>query len=326
MNIWRVLELAKKYKDISELPGVGEKTAEKLKKAGYVDMKALAVASPKELCEIASIGEGTAEKIISIARNSLDIGFESATKVLEKREAIGKVTTGSKALDDLLGGGVETQSITEVFGAYGSAKTQLAHQLAVNVQLPEERGGLEGNVLYIDSENSFRPERIKQMAEALGLESEKVLERILVGRAYNSDHQMILVKKAGEIVKEKNIKLIVVDSITGQFRTDYSGRGELSLRQQKLNRHLKDLQILAEIHNLVVFVTNQVMTNPGLLFGDPTTAIGGHVLHHATKTRVYLRRGKAGTRICRLVDSPHLPDGECLIRITEKGVEDVDKK
>jgi DNA repair protein RadA len=318
--------MVRKYDDINDLPGVGEKTGEKLKKAGYIDMKALAVASPKELGDVAAVGDGTAQKIIAIARESLDIGFETATRVLERRESIGKICTGSEKLDELLGGGIETQSITEVFGAYGSAKTQIAHQLAVNVQLPKEQGGLEGSVLYIDTENSFRPERIKQMAEAKGLDPEVVLENIMVGRAYNSDHQMILAKKAGEMIKEKNIKLMVVDSITGQFRTDYSGRGELSVRQQKLNKHVKTLQTLSEVYNLTIFVTNQVMTNPGLLFGDPTVAIGGHVLHHATKTRIYLRRSKAGTRICRLVDSPHLPDGECIVKITENGIEDLEVK
>lgn len=319
--------MPKKYENVADLPGVGEKTGDKLKKAGFINMMTLAAASPKELMDVASLGEGTADKVIEAARKSEDvIGFKTATEVLIKRESIGRVSTGSEDLDKLLGGGIESQSITEVFGAFGSAKTQLAHQLSVNAQLPVEEGGLGGNVLYVDSENSFRPERIKQIAESRGLDSEEILKNILVGRAYNSDHQMVLVKQAGEMIKEKNIKLLIVDSITGQFRTDYSGRGELATRQQKLNKHVKALQNLSEVYNLVVFVTNQVMSNPGLLFGDPTTAIGGHVLHHATKTRIYLRRSKAGTRICRLVDSPHLPDGECLVRITEKGIEDLEKK
>jgi DNA repair protein RadA len=316
----------KKYDTVADLPGVGDKTADKLIKAGYSDPRLIAMASENELIKTAGLGEGTAQKIIVIARDSLYDGYEPATIIMEKRKAIGKVSTGSKALDELLGGGVESQSITEVFGAYGSAKTQIAHQLSVTVQLPVEEGGMGGSVLYIDSENSFRPERIKQMAEARGLDVEKVLENIFVGRAYSSDHQIILIKKAAEMIKEKNIKLVIVDSITGQFRTDYSGRGELAVRQQKLSKHVKDLQKLSEGYNLVVFVTNQVMSNPGLLFGDPTTAVGGHVLHHATKTRIYLRRSKAGTRICRLVDSPHLPDGECLVRITENGVEDLEGK
>lgn len=312
----------KKIKDIADLPGVGEKTGEKLKEAGYVDMMTIAAASPKELGETASVGEATAIKIIEVARETLDIGFERATDVMKKRAEIGKITTGSKALDELLGGGIETHSMTEFFGAFGSAKSQLAFQLAVNVQLPKEKGGLAGNCIFIDSENSFRPERIMQMAEHMGLNPKKVLENIIVGRAFNSDHQMIFVEKAKEMIKEKNIKLIIVDSVTGQFRADYSGRGELSARQQKLNRHIQTLQRLSEVYNLAVFVSNQVMMNPGLLFGDPTTAIGGHILHHATKTRVYLRKSKGEKRICKLVDSPHLPDGECIILITKNGIED----
>ena len=270
-----------KIKEVADLPGVGEKNAEKLKNAGYLNLMSIAAASPKELCEIAELGEGTAAKIIAVARDELDIGFETATKVMEKRQQVGRITTGSKSLDMLLGGsGIETGATTEFHGAYGSSKTQVGHQLAVNVQLPTEAGGLEGRCLYIDTEATFRPERIRQMAESLGLNVDEVLENIIVGRAYNSDHQMVLIDKAKDIIKEKNIKLIVVDSITALFRADYSGRGELAARQQRLNKHLHTLQRLADIHNIAVYMTNQVMARPDMMFGDPTAAIGGHIMGH----------------------------------------------
>lgn len=318
--------MAKKIKDIADLPGVGEKTGEKLKEAGFIDMMALAAASPKELIEAASVGELTATKIIEAAREQMNLGFETASKVYERRMNVGKITTCSENLNALLGGGVETGATTEFHGQYGSSKTQVAHQLAVCVQRPKEEGGLDGNALYIDTEATFRPERIKQMAEALGMDVEKTLENIIVGRAYNSDHQIVLSERASDIITEKNIKLVIVDSVTGQFRVDFSGRGELATRQQKLNRHLHVLQRLADVYNVAVFITNQVMSNPGLLFGDPTVAIGGNVMGHFSTYRVYVRRGKAGTRVARMVDSPNLPEAECVFRIMEEGIRDPDEK
>ncbi|NOZ81987.1 MAG: DNA repair and recombination protein RadA [Candidatus Micrarchaeota archaeon] len=309
--------------DISELPGVGEKTAEKLKEAGYTDIMAIAASSPGDLCAVADIGEKTAERIIEAARKSLKMGFEPASQVFERRQKVAKITTCSKNLDSLLGGGVETQAITEFHGAFGSGKSQVGFQLLVSVQLPEERGGLDGAALIIDTENTFRPERIKQIAEALGLDHRKVLENIFVARAYNSDHQMVLAEKAKDIIKERNIKLIVVDSLTSHFRSDFSGRGELAPRQQKLNRHLHTLQKLADVFNLAVYVTNQVMARPDVLFGDPTTPIGGHIVGHQATYRVYVRKSKGDTRIARLIDSPHLPEGEAIFRITEEGIRDV---
>lgn len=204
----------KKIEAVADLPGVGEKIADKLKSAGYIDMMAVAAASPMELSNAAEIGEATASKIISAARESLEIGFEKATTILERRLKLGKISTGSKNFDALLGGGIETQSITETHGAFSSGKSQLGFQLAVNVQLPKEKGGLNGNCLFIDCENTFRPERIKQMAESMGLNAKDILENIQIARAYNSDHQVILTEKSGEMIKEKNIKLLIVDSVT----------------------------------------------------------------------------------------------------------------
>ncbi|MEM5778023.1 MAG: DNA repair and recombination protein RadA [Candidatus Aenigmatarchaeota archaeon] len=312
--------------DIADLPGVGERIAEKLKEAGYIDLMAIAAASPLELSAAAEIGEVTASKIISAAREALNIGFEKAVDVLERREQIKKITTSSKNLDNLLGGGIETQAVTEMHGAFGSGKTQLGFQLAVNVQLPIEKGGLNGSCIYLDAEATFRPERIKQMAEAIGLNAKKVLENIFVARCYNSDHQMVLAEKAGELIKEKNVKLLIVDSVTSNFRADFLGRGELATRQQKLNRHLHTLQRLADVYNIAVYITNQVMARPDILFGDPTAPIGGHVLGHFSTHRLYLRKSKADTRIARVVDSPNLAEGETVFRITPEGIRDPEEK
>lgn len=315
--------MGKEVRTIQDLPGVGPQAAEKLIGAGYKTLEAMAVASPMELIEAASLGQVTAEKAIKAARDALEMGFETADKLAEKRKLVGRITTGSKEVDALLAGGIETQSITEVYGKYASGKSQWCFETAVTVQLPKEKGGLGGNCLYIDSENSFRPERIIQVAKHLKMDPEKVLKNIFVARAYNSDHQMLLADKSDEMVKEKKIKLIIVDSLMAQFRAEYIGRGTLAARQQKLNKHLRTLMKLAEMNNIAVLVTNQVMQRPDILFGDPTAPVGGEILAHASKTRLYLRKSKADTRVAKLVDSPSLPDGEAIFRVTENGIEDV---
>jgi len=308
---------------IEKIPGVGEKTAEKLKEAGYVDFMNIAASSAGELVSAAGIGEETANKIIAAAREQMQIGFDTASKVLERRSNVGRITTGSKELDKLLGGGIETQAIVEAHGAFGSGKSQLAHQLAVTVQLPKEKGGLGGNAIFIDTEQTFRPERILDMAKALGLDPKKALDNVLVARAYNSDHQVLLAEKSEEFIKEHNIKLIIVDSATSSFRSDYTGRGTLANRQQKLNRHLHYLQKLADVHNLAIYITNQVMSRPDVLFGDPTAPIGGHILGHKATYRIYLRKSKDTKRIAKLIDSPSLPEGECVFKVIVDGVRDI---
>ncbi|MFC2162595.1 DNA repair and recombination protein RadA [Candidatus Altiarchaeota archaeon] len=312
--------------ELKDLPGVGESIADKLKESGYESIEAIATASLGEFKEI-GIGEATAVKIIQAARESLNMGFESGLDILAKRELVGKLSTGSIEFNNLFGGGVETQAITEFYGKFGSGKTQVAHQLAVNVQLPKEKGGLDGCAIYIDTENTFRPERIQQMAEAQGLDTEEVLGNIFVARAYNSDHQMLLAEKAGEMMTEKNIRLVIVDSLTAHFRAEYTGRGTLASRQQKLNRHLHTLQRkISDLHNASVVVTNQVMSRPDILFGDPTAPIGGHIVGHHSTFRVYLKKGKGAKRIASLVDSPSMPDADCIFDITTDGLKDSKSK
>ncbi len=312
-----------KITEVTDLPGIGAQGAEKLFSAGYKTLESIATASPMELKEAAGLGDGTAEKAIKAARDALEMGFETADILAERRKLVGKLTTGSTELDTLIGGGLETQSITEVYGKFASGKTQWCFQTSVTVQLPKDQGGLEGACLYIDSENSFRPERVIQIAKRFKLDEEQTLKNILVARAYNSDHQMLLIDKAAEMVKEKNIKLVIVDSLTSQFRSEFFGRGMLADRQQRLNRHMRQLQKLAENQNVVVLVTNQVLERPDILFGDPTAPVGGNVVGHASKTRLYLRKSKEDKRVAKLVDSPSLPDGEAVYRVTENGIEDV---
>lgn len=312
----------KYYRDLEDLPGVGEVTAEKLRASGFGEFAALAASNPHEVAEAAGMGVESAKKAIEAAKTMVEIGFEAADQVFERRKNIIRINTGSTALNELLGGGVETMAITEMYGRFSSGKSQLGFQLAVNVQRPVKEGGLDGGVLFIDSEATFRPERIAQLAEENDLDPSEVLKNIQVARSENSDHQIILLERSEDVIKEHNIKLIIIDSLTSHFRADYIGRGALGERQQKLNKHVHTLQKLAEKYNLAVYVTNQVMDNPGILFGDPTTPIGGHVLAHMSTYRLYVRKGKGDKRIARLVDSPNLPEGEAVFTVTAKGIGD----
>ncbi len=308
---------------IEDLPGVGPTTAQKLRDAGYKDLMSLAVTSPSELSNAADIGEAAGAKIIAAAKKEADIGnFQTGLEVMEERQLVGKLTSGSEALDSLLGGGFETKAITELFGEYGSGKTQIVHQLAVNVQLPVEDGGMEGHVIMVDTENTFRPERIVQMANGVGIDPEEALSKIHVARAFNSHHQMLLADKAREVAEGIPVKLLIVDSLTAHFRAEYLGRGALAERQQKLNKHLHSLQRFSDLNNALVAVTNQVQSKPDMFFGDPTKPIGGHIVGHTATFRIYLRKSKGGKRIARLIDSPNLPEGEAVFTVMEEGIRD----
>lgn len=307
---------------IEDLPGVGPNTADKLKEAGFREINLIAAASPAELKDAAGLGERASTNIILAAKDSLNIRFNTGLEMLEKRKLVKRITTGSKALDNLLGGGIESQAISEFYGEFGSGKTQIVHQVAVNVQLPENKGGLGKGAIFIDTENTFRPERIIQMAEGQGLDSDAILENIQVARAYNSADQILWAEKASEMAQDGDIGLIIVDSLTSHFRSDYVGRGTLADRQQKLNRHMHTLQKAGDVNNLAVVLTNQVMARPDVFFGDPTAPIGGHIVGHTSTFRVYLRKSKGGKRVARLVDSPSLPDGEAIFSVETKGLQD----
>ena len=305
---------------VINIPGVGSATADKLISNGYDTLLSIAVATPRELVQLAGVTEVIARKMIQFAREKLDLGFETGEEALKRRQTIEKISSGSKALDSLLGGGFETRAITEAYGAYGSSKTQIGHALTVNClkQYPDSY------VVYIDTESTFRPERIIQMAKPIGLDSEDALKRIKVARAFNSDHQSILAEKVDDLIKQGlKVKLVVVDSLTAHFRAEFIGRGTLADRQQKINKHLHTLMRLAEMNNVCVYVTNQVMSRPDVFFGDPTEAIGGHIVGHASTFRIYLRRGKKGSRVAKLVDSPNLPEAEAAFYIDESGIKDL---
>ncbi|MHC1586087.1 MAG: DNA repair and recombination protein RadA [Candidatus Hecatellaceae archaeon] len=317
---------------VEDLRGVGYQTRDKLKAAGITSLEALAVLSARELSTMTGIDEKKALELVDQARRLLGLAIQTASQILERRKNILRITTGSKALDGILGGGIETQAVTEFCGAFGSGKSQLCHQLCVNLQLPAEEGGTRRQdqpppaALFIDTESTFRPERLAQMAEAKGLNPKDVLGHTYVAEALSSDHLALIVDKCFSLIPENHVKLVLVDSIIGKFRPEYIGRESLAERQQKLNRVLAHLLKQAEAYNTAVVITNQIISTPGIPYGNPDKPAGGNVLAHISTYRLWLVRHSGGRRTIRLFDSPCHPEGEASFQITARGIEDMSKK
>lgn len=253
------------------------------------------------------------------------MGFQSSEIFLQKRLNLTYLSTGSKELDKLLGGGIETGSITELFGEFRTGKTQICHTLCVTCQLSRDQGGGEGKALYIDTEGTFRPEKLRNIAERFGLDSEAVVQNVMYARAYNSDHQNKLLLQACGLMAESKFALLIVDSATALYRTDFSGRGELSARQMSLAKFLRNLQKIADEFQVAVVITNQVVAQvDGNTFGgaNDKKPIGGHIMAHAAQTRLSLRKGQKEKRLCKVYDSPCLPEEEAAYAITDQGIDD----
>jgi len=306
--------------ELLELKGLGEATLKKLDDAGISTLMALAVSNPAEVAVTAGISESIARKLIRQARDGLKLGFEKAKEFAKKRDLIKKIGIGCSGFDNILDGGFESGAITEVSGRDGTGKTQLAHLLVVRA-LKESP---ENKAIFLDTENTFRGDRIADFAIANELDPNEVMERIYVARAYNSDHQILLVDEIEKMLqKDDTFRVLVVDSLTSHFRAEYIGRGTLAGRQQLLNKHMHHLLRLADLYNLVVLCTNQVMSDPGQFYGDPIKPIGGNIVGHNATFRIYLRPGKAGSTYAKLVESPNLPQADCNFLITKNGFENV---
>lgn len=315
--------------EIQDIEGVGPTTARKLREAGIVSVMDLAVASADELAVDLNSSKETAATFIMAAQrllresNILEKEFVTAESALEKRKSLMRCSTGSRALDELLLGGIETQAVTEFYGEFGSGKSQVCHTLSAIATQPVEAGGLNGNVIYIDTEGTFRPERLNQIARTRELDPSHVLKNVAVCKVYNSSHLELIIKDLGKYVNDFNAKLVIIDSIISLHRAEFSGRGTLADRQQRLNNLLHKVIRLAEIFNIAVVITNQVQSSPDTFFGDPTKAAGGNVLGHASTYRIYLRKS-GENRTARMIDSPYHPYSDTKFTLNEKGTDDLE--
>lgn len=305
--------------------GISSTDVKKLKEAGFMTVESVAYSTKKRILQVKGVSETKADRLILEAQKLVPMGFSNALDYMQIREATLRLSTGSKELDTLLQGGIETGSITELFGEFRTGKTQLCHTLAVTCQLPASHGGAEGKALYIDSEGTFRPERLKAIALRFGLDPDMTLENVSFARAYNSDHQMQLLQQACALMADAHYALLIVDSATANYRTDFTGRGELAARQQHMGQFLRLLQRVADEFGCAVLITNQVVAqvDGGAMFAvDPKKPIGGNIIAHASQTRLSLRKGRGENRICKVYDSPTLPESEATFAISEGGIAD----
>ncbi|KAI8380987.1 DNA repair protein RAD51 [Radiomyces spectabilis] len=309
-----------------EQSGISATDIKKLKDAGFFTVEAVAYAPKKALLAIKGISETKADKFLAEAAKVVNLGFTTAMDVHQRRQEIVTITTGSKDLDRALGGGIETGSITEIFGEFRTGKSQLCHMLAVTAQLPISFGGGQGKCLYIDTESTFRPSRILSIAQRYSLNGEETLDNIAYARAYNTDHQTSLLIQAAAMMSEARFSVLIVDSAMALYRTDYAGRGELAARQNHLAQFLRHLQRLADEFGVAVVITNQVVAQvdgaASMFNPDPKKPAGGNIIAHASCTRLYLRKGRGPNRICKVYDSPSLPENECTFAIQEDGISD----
>jgi len=308
---------------LEDIAGIGPSTAEKLKRAGISSVRELAALSARELLARSELGEGKAEEATKGARESALSKVFTAKEYMERRSKMSKLTTGSSNLDALMGGGLEP-GITELIGAYGTGKTQICLQLCLTVQLTKNRGGLNGCAFYLDTEDTLKPERLVEIAKGLSLEDDASLDRIFGYRAINSDHQFEGLGIASDYVRSRGVRLLVVDSLTAHFRSEYPGRENLVARQQRLNMLMHELQRMALLYDLVVVVTNQILDVPEVIPGvKPMRPVGGNVVAHGSTFRLWLERSKGRTRIT-VIDSPKHTRSSTYVRLTEKGVEDAE--
>jgi DNA repair protein RadA len=316
--------------EIQDIEGIGPSTTKKLREAGIVSVMDLAVASVEDLAvDINSTKDSAASFIMAAQKllresNILEKEFITADTALKKRRSLLRCSTGSGALDDLFLGGIETQAVTEFYGEFGSGKSQICHTLCITAGQPIESGGLNSGVIYIDTEGTFRPERLEEIARARGLDPFSALKNVAVCKVYNSAHLELIVKNLGKYVDDYKSKLIIIDSIISLHRAEFSGRGTLADRQQRLNGIMHKLLRISEIYNVAVIVTNQVQSAPDTFFGDPTKPTGGNVIGHASTYRVYLKKS-GENRIARMIDSPYHPYGDVRFTVNEKGVDDLEE-
>jgi DNA repair protein RadA len=322
---------------LESLHGVNQHLITKLQGAGIQSISDLAAKTASELLEdyysnydedARGIDEETISNLVIKAKQKLiDDGhlhkeFSNAEDMLEVRKRLIRFTSGSQDFDLFLGGGIETQALTEIAGEFGSGKSQLCYTICVTAN----GGSPDNGIIFVDTENTFRAERIHQIAESRGLDAEEIMKKIFVCRIYYSAHLEAVVRSLAKYIEQYKARLVIIDSIISLHRAEFSGRETLAERQQRLNIILHKLIRLAEIYNVAVVYTNQVQAQPDNLFGgNSMIAAGGNIMAHASTYRIFLR--KAGhNRIATMLDSPYHAYSQVKFTIGEQGIEDLEKK
>lgn len=318
--------------ELKDIKGVGPVLVKKLQDAGIESVVEVAACTVQELADLIDCTKPTANNTILAAQELLRNNYYleskqmTASELLEQRKNAPKLTTGSQELDTLLKGGIETGAITEFYGEFASGKSQVCFTLAVLATRPIEEKGLNGKVLYIDNENTFSEDRLLEICEARGFDPKETLDKIIREQSFSVSDYDLTMKNLGKTLRKHKIKLLIIDGLMSQYRAEFTGRGTLADRQQKINPMLNKLKKLIEVYNVACVVTNQVMSNPDQMFtGDPIKATGGHIVAHATTYRIYLRVVKKINRVATIKDSPKHAFGACLFTVTEAGVTDIKK-
>ncbi len=313
--------------DLDQVKGINSRQIKLLQENGISTAEALAMSPNTTVAAIDGLGDKTAKKLIWNARNALGMtDFTPAAKIDDNVEYF---TTGSAELNRILGGGFQTGKLTEVYGPFKSGKTALAHTISVTVQLPEKKGGINGAVAYVDTENTFSKEKIKRIAKRFELNPKDVLSKIYHARIYSSDHQAQMIQKAETLCKTRGVRLIIIDSLMALLRAEYIGIGKLAPRQAVLNNMIHGLSRIAETYNCAVLLTNQVAVKMmGMFSADD--AIGGNIVAHGCHFRVMFKtKGFSSNNSLKrravIVDAPDLPPEEAEFFITGAGVADTDK-
>ena len=348
---------------LADLDGIGAITLKKLQNIGIKKVSDLLLRSPTDLVTLTGKTRDAIDGLLTKAykfvqdNNLLEKTTMSGRESLERRkEKIKRITTGTNALNKFFDGGIETQAITEVYGEFGSGKTQFCHQMAVYAQLPIDAGGLDGNVVYIDTEDTFRPERILDIvvnreivpvedykksdiekgASKVAKDQEsalKYLDGIKHVKCFNSFFQGLVIDNLSEELEKvwdngKKVKLVIIDSLLGLYRLDYLGRANLSDRQIHISDMINKLDKLKQLSDGVAFlVTNQVMAQAGISnpYIDPIKAIGGNTVAHAITYRVYfIKSGQK--RIAKFIDSPGHAYQEAIFQLSKAGLIDIEEK
>jgi DNA repair protein RadA len=322
-----------KSKHTDDLDIFSPKTKRQLQEWGINSIADLSMRTPSNISEYLGISISHARTICAKAQMKLEESKRKETKFVTaldfsqtRSKTIQRLHTGSKSLDELFGGqGIETGAVTQVYGQAKSGKTQICHCLSAIVSQETSEGGLVGPAFYIDTEGTFRPERITQIANTRGFDVDKTQSSIIYCGTHSAIQQEACLKKAQTIIPNNNVKLVIVDSVLNHYKSEYSdlGRAGLSERQQRLNKFLYDLQQIAQTLQVAVVITNHVQSVPDSTFGVKSEPLGGNVLKHACTHIVSL--GLSGrNRIATLIKSPYLPDNDVLFTISENGVSDIE--